>query len=87
VTSGFHNLAVKSISLERILKRSGDMTEKIPHNEGKRLDTLFGRELDIKGQFKDRLIHQHLKRDRKDSLKDFNEPSENSGDEFCDREI
>lgn len=63
------------------------MTEKIPHNEGKKLDALFGRELDIKGQFKDRLIHQHLKRDRKDSLKDLNEPSENSGDEFCDRDM
>jgi hypothetical protein len=58
------------------------MTEKIPHNESKRLDALFGRELDIKGQFKDRLIHQHLKRDRKESLKDLNEPSENSRDEF-----
>lgn len=60
------------------------MTEKKPHNEGKRLDALFGRELDIKGQFKDRLIHQHLKRDRKESLKDLHEPSENSRDEFDD---
>jgi hypothetical protein len=82
VTSSFHNLAVKSISLEKILKRSGDMTKKLPHNEGKKLDTLFGRELDIKGQFKDRLIHQHLNRDRKESLKDLNELSENSRDEF-----
>jgi hypothetical protein len=58
------------------------MTEKISHNESKRLDALFGRELDIKGQFKDRLIHQHLKRDRKASLRDLNEPSEDSRDEF-----
>jgi hypothetical protein len=58
------------------------MSEKIQKNENKKLDVLFGRELDIKGQFKDRLIHQHLKRDKKNSLQDLNEPSENSRDEF-----
>ena len=60
------------------------MPEKIEQIESKKLDLLFGRELDIKGQFKDRLIHQHLKRDRKNSLQDLNEPSENSGDEIGD---
>ena len=60
------------------------MPEKIEEIDSKKLDILFGRELDIKGQFKDRLIHQHLKRDRKNSLQDLNEPSENSGDESSD---
>jgi hypothetical protein len=58
------------------------MSEKVERNESKKLDVLFGRELDLKGQFKDRLIHQHLKRDRKNHLKDLNEPSENSRDHF-----
>jgi hypothetical protein len=60
------------------------MPEKIEQIESKKLDLLFGRELDIKGQFKDRLIHQHLKRERKNSLQDLNEQSENSGDEIGD---
>ena len=60
------------------------MPEKIEQIESKKIDLLFGRELDIKGQFKDRLIHQHLKRERKNSLQDLNEPSENSGDEIGD---
>jgi hypothetical protein len=63
---------------------SGGMPEKIEEIDSKKLDILFGRELDIKGQFKDRLIHQHLKRERKNSLQDLNEPSENSGDESSD---
>ena len=60
------------------------MSEKIEQIESQKLDILFGRELDIKGQFKDRLIHQHLKRERKNSIQDLNEPSENSGDESGD---
>jgi hypothetical protein len=60
------------------------MPEKIEKNESKKIDVIFGRELDIKGQFKDRLIHQHLKRERKNSLQDLNEPSENSREEFED---
>ena len=60
------------------------MPEKIEEIDSKKLDILFGRELDIKGQFKDRLIHQHLKRERKNSPQDLNEPSENSGDESSD---
>ena len=65
-------------------ERSGDMPEKIEEIDSKKLDILFGRELDIKGQFKDRLIHQHLKRERKNSFQDLNEPSENSGDDGGD---
>ena len=60
------------------------MAEKIKQDESKKLDILFGRELDIKGQFKDRLILQHLKRDRKNSLRDLNEPSENSSNGYLD---
>jgi len=60
------------------------MPEKIEQIESQKLDILFGRELDIKGQFKDRLIHQHLKRERKNCFQDLNEPSENSGDESGD---
>ena len=60
------------------------MPEKIKLDESKKLDILFGRELDIKGQFKDRLIHQHLKRDRKNNLQDFNELSENSSEDYPD---
>ena len=60
------------------------MSEKIEQIESQKLDILFGRELDIKGQFKDRLIHQHLKRERKNSFQDLNEPSENSSDDFAD---
>jgi hypothetical protein len=60
------------------------MPEKIERNENNKLDVVFGRELDIKGQFKDRLIHQHLKRAKKNKLEDLNEPSENGRDEFID---
>lgn len=60
------------------------MPDKIEQDEGKKIDIFFGRELDINGQFKDRLIHQHLKRDRKDNLEVLNEPSEHSGDEYDD---
>jgi hypothetical protein len=56
------------------------MPENIEQIESKKLDLIFGRELDIKGQFKDRLIHQHLKRERKNTLQDLNEPSENSSE-------
>jgi len=56
------------------------MPEKIEQTEAAKLDILFGRELDIKGQFKDRLIHQHLKRERKNNLQDLSEPSENSSE-------
>ena len=58
------------------------MPEKIEEIDSKKLDILFGRELDIKGQFKDRLIHQHLKKDKKYPLRDLDELSENSRDEF-----
>lgn len=60
------------------------MSEKVESNKAKEIDVLFGRELDLKGQFKDRLIHQHLKRDRKNNLQYLNEPSENPRDEFAD---
>ena len=60
------------------------MSEKIEQMDSKKLDIFFGRELDIKGQFKDRLIHQHLKRERKNSIEDLNEPSENSADDYLD---
>ena len=46
------------------------MSEKVERNKAKEIDVLFGRELDLKGQFKDRLIHQHLKRDRKNKKRD-----------------
>lgn len=60
------------------------MSGKIKQDENKKLDLFFGRELDIKGQFKDRLIHQHLKRERKNSLQDLNEQSEDSSEDNFD---
>lgn len=58
------------------------MPSKLDDNENAKLDALFGRELNIKERFKDRLIHQHLKRDRKKETHKFDEPSENSMDDF-----
>lgn len=60
------------------------MSEKIEQNESKKIEVLFGRELDIKGQFKDRLIHQHLKRERKNCLLDLDELSEDSSSDDYD---
>jgi hypothetical protein len=63
--------------------RSGDMPEEIKQSESKKIDLLFGRDLDIKGQFKDRLILEHLKRDKRKKLENLNEPSESlSGDNY-----
>jgi hypothetical protein len=81
MTSSLHNKVIKSSSLADFLERGMGMSVKIDQSESIKLDALFGRELDIKGQFKDRLIHQHLKRDKRDGLGDFDEPSENSSND------
>ena len=61
------------------------MTNNRDELDVKKTDILFGRELNVKDRLKDRLIHQHLKRDRikdRDDFRMLSEDSEDAQDNF-----